>query len=173
MSGEPFTLTLVDVGGADDPPVIIRLRQGLKGLLRSLKFRCQAAVEGDGTAEVQRLQRLVAGLVDRIAAQHELLSRRAEARCFSCGRRGDSFCTAVQKTEGRTMKQNTTPPCIDARLSVLFDQAAAELDRIAEAVVGMSPADRLRLVERLQPVVAELEKVANASCLLLAEAETR
>lgn len=40
-----FTLLIEDAGGADDPPVAIRLRQALKRMLRGLGFRCVAIAE--------------------------------------------------------------------------------------------------------------------------------
>jgi hypothetical protein len=81
-----YLITLVDAGGPDLPPVEIRLRAGLKRLLRSYSLRCLAAVElagGEGDdqqAEVARLRGLVEGLAERVAAQSELLARQAERK---------------------------------------------------------------------------------------------
>jgi hypothetical protein len=47
----------------------------LKHLLRTWGVRCTAAGE---SAELRRLQGIVAGLADRVAAQAEVLARRAE-----------------------------------------------------------------------------------------------
>lgn len=46
-------LELEDVGGADDAPVAVRLRQALKGLLRAFALKCvraEEATHGEGQA---------------------------------------------------------------------------------------------------------------------------
>jgi hypothetical protein len=79
---ERFRVTLVDAGG--DVPAAIRLRQALKVCLRRFRLRAAEAVElGEGEdvdprQEVARLQGIVEGLAERVAAQSEVLAKRAE-----------------------------------------------------------------------------------------------
>ena len=40
-----YELVLVDAGGAEDAPVVIRLRAALKRLLRAFSLRCVRVVE--------------------------------------------------------------------------------------------------------------------------------
>jgi hypothetical protein len=77
-----FRITLIDQGG--DAPAGRRLAGVLKVALRKFGFRCTQAVElaegedADARQEVARLRGIVEGLAGRVAAQSELLARRAE-----------------------------------------------------------------------------------------------
>jgi hypothetical protein len=71
----------------DELPWAVRLRHVLKRALRSWQLKCvEARLVGSGdlqpapadAAEVVRLQALVETLTDRVEAQSELLSKRAE-----------------------------------------------------------------------------------------------
>lgn len=73
MPGERWLLT-IELPPDGDGRFVARL---LKYLWRTWGVRCQAVEE---SAELRRLRRLVEGLAARVAAQAELLERRAERR---------------------------------------------------------------------------------------------
>jgi hypothetical protein len=69
-----YVITLVDAGGADDPPVEVRLRHALKRFSRTYSLRCVRAVaEGLDVADASHQP-----------GQEEPAGRQANARLSWC-----------------------------------------------------------------------------------------